>query len=365
VEAEELVIKRVAALLLLAAAAAGCGHPLIPESALVSPTHDAKAQPGPEFAVIGASGPVLGVDLYALNNYSAAQVEADGERTLSYIRNVLHAGAVGIVWDFYAASSSADTVQTTSATLSATNVAILTAIAQEDHLLVEYRPLIMVDGRHPWEGNIVPADPAQWFDNYYRHELPYLKVAQHYDVNEFVAATEMADLNASPYWSSFFARLAKVYHGTISYAAHESDYFPPHTHLLSPHHVGMDMYERLRLPASASSAQVTSAFESFFGSMPASVLRRTAIDESGIEARAGAYQMPSDLGTQGSLDEAVQANWFMAACRTVVKYHLRAVFFWKVDLTDYPVTHPAPSLSTFEGKEGARAISNCVSILTG
>jgi hypothetical protein len=38
------------------------------------------------------------------------------------------------------------------------------------------------------------------------------------------------------------------------------------------------------------------------------------------------------------------------------------VFFWKVDLTDNPA-HPASSLSTFEGKEGAIAISKCAEIL--
>jgi hypothetical protein len=345
--------------------AAGCGHPLIPKSALAAPTDDVRTQPGPEFATIGASGPVLGVDLYAPNNYSAPRVEEDGERTLSYIRNVLHAAAVGIVWDFYAASPVADTVQTTSATLSAANVAILTAIAQKDHLLVEYRPLILIQDDRPWEGYITPTNPVAWFDNYYRHELPYLRVAQRYGVNEFVAATEMVGLNASPYWPSFFARLATVYHGVVSYAAHDVDYFPWGTHLLSPHLVGVDMDEGLRLPASASSAQVTSAFEAFFAGLPDSVLHRTAIDQTGIEARVGAYQMPPILNIQGTLDEAVQANWFTAACDTAMKYHLRAVFFWAVNLTDYPVTQPARSLAAFEGKEGAQAISNCASILTG
>jgi len=94
------------------------------------------------------------------------------------------------------------------------------------------------------------------------------------------------------------------------------------------------------------------------------VLRRTAIDETGIEARAGAYQEPSYLYISGSLDEAVQANWITAACNTVKKYDMRAVFFWKVDLTDYPITQPASSLSTFEGKEGAQAIRRCTSVLS-
>jgi hypothetical protein len=42
---------------------------------------------------------------------------------------------------------------------------------------------------------------------------------------------------------------------------------------------------------------------------------------------------------------------------------MRGVFFWKVDLTDNP-DHPARSLSTFEGRQGAAAISDCANILS-
>ena len=42
------------------------------------------------------------MDLYALRNYPAAEVRAYGERVLGYIKNVLKADAVGIVWNFYA-----------------------------------------------------------------------------------------------------------------------------------------------------------------------------------------------------------------------------------------------------------------------
>jgi hypothetical protein len=360
------MVKRLAMLLVVATAVAGCGHPLIPVSALTSPSPQAaSAKVALDLNAIGANGPVLGVNLYSLSNYSAAKVRRDGERTLSYIRNVLHAEAVDIVWNFYTPGFYSDSVNATSATLSASNVAILTGIAQKDGLLVEYRPLIMIGVGNPWEGSIVPADPARWLNNYYDRELPYLRMAERYGISEFVAGTELKGINASPYWSAFFTRLGKVYHGIISYAAHQADYFPPEMRLLPLKYVGVDMYRSLSLPASASTAEVTAAYESFFSRIPASVLRRTAIDETGIEARAGAYHEPSFLFIPGRRDAAVQANWFIAACNTVKKYDMRAVFFWKVDLTDYPVTHPASSLSTFEGKEGARAIAQCANILSG
>jgi hypothetical protein len=356
-------------LLAAALALAGCSFSSSPISA--GGTANAAALGKSDWPVLGGSRPVLGVDLYAFNNYPAAQTEADGQRTLAYIKNVLKADAVGIVWNFYAPSPYADTVSATDATLSVTNVEILTRIATQDHLLVEYRPLVMVPSApNHWEGLINPYPPTVWFSSYYRAELPYLRMAQQLGVREFVTASELQDMNSSPLWPSFFARVSQIYHGVISYTAWDGNYFgaAPGTslqaatpELLSVKYLGMDMYWHMNLPAAATTAEVTAAWEALFSKVPASVLQRTAIDETGIQARAGAYPDPEDLNAPGPQSEGVQANWFTAACATVSRYHMRGVFFFKVDLTDNPA-YPAKSLSTFEGREGAAAISGCVRI---
>jgi hypothetical protein len=315
---------------------------------------------------IGSNGPVVGVNLYALHNYTAAQTETDGKRMLSYIKNVLHASAVDIVWNMYAPSYHSNSVVTTADTLSAANVGILTRIARGEHLLVEYRPLMFVLTRHnSWEGLIRPSDPTQWFNSYYRQNLPYLRLAQKYRIDEYVIGTEMDRLSPDQQWAGFLARCAGVYHGQITYAAHQWLYFPPRTQLPPTALTGMDMYERLKLPASAPLSKVVAAYEHYFISVPDGLLRRTAIQETGIEARAGAYAFPPNLRLTGVLNEAVQYNWFIAACETMKRFHMRAVFFFKVDLSDFPIMHPASSLSTFEGKQGAVAISKCASIIRG
>jgi hypothetical protein len=349
----------------------GCGHPLIRSPHLVMGKTAASLGKS-DWPVLGQDRPVLGVDLYALSNYPAAQVEAYGKRMLAYIKNVLKADAVGIVWNFYAPSLSSDTVKATNQTLSPKNVAILTRIAIEDHLLVEYRPLIMVPrGPTPWEGKITPSLQPSWFDSYYHAELPYLKTAQHFGVREFVTGTELVQLNSSPLWSPFFTRVSRVYHGLISYSAWDGNYFgvSPGSPFKTARpqfppvkYVGMDMYWHTNIPPDATQVQVTAAWESLFGKTTPSLLRRTAIDEIGIQARAGAYANPQDLGSAGRLSEKVQVNWFTAACKTVHRYRMRGVFFFKVDLTDNPA-HPATSLSTFEGKQGAAAIAACARIL--
>ena len=359
------------ALALAAWGISGCGHPLLPKP------HPAMGETAAslgksDWPILGQDRPVLGVDLYALSNYPAAQVETYGEHMLAYIKHVLKADAVGIVWNFYAPSISSDVVKATHATLSARNVAILTRIALRDHLLVQYRPLILVPkAPSPWEGNITPYFQPKWFDNYYRAELPYLKVAQRFHVREFVTGTELSELNSTPLWSPFFVRVSRVYHGSISYSAWDGNYFgvSPDSQLetarprLPPvKYVGMDMYWHAKIPPDATQAQVTAAWESLFGKISPSLRRRTAIDEMGIEARSGAYSNPQDLGQAGRVSEKVQVNWFTAACKTVQRYRMRGVFFFKVDLTDNP-GHPATSLSTFEGRRGAAAIAACARIL--
>jgi hypothetical protein len=356
--------------MVLAITVAGCGHPFIPSDP-VNPKTAASAGTS-EWPVLGKSNPVLGVDLYALDNYTPAEVRADGQRTLAYIKNVLKANAVGFVWNFYAPSATSDVVESTPSTLSFRNLSILTKIAIQDHLLVEYRPLILVlNSPSNWEGRISPLPEDAWFNSYYHVELPYLKLAQQLRVPEFVTGTELWQLNSSYLWPSFFARVAQVYHGVISYGAWDGNYFGAQPgqpfqkatpQLLPVKYVGMDMYWHMNLQTDATSAEVTTAWESLFGKAPASVLRRTAIDETGIEAGADAYSNPQDLGQPSRLKEQVQANWFTAACATVERYHMRGVFFFKVDLADNPA-HPATSLSTFEGRAGATAISKCARIL--
>ena len=316
---------------------------------------------------LGSDGPVVGVNLYAVRNYTAAETTADGERTLSYIKNTLHASAVDLVWNLYSPGYNSSSIVTNrNTTLTAANIALLTKIAQGDGLYVEYRPLIFVETKgNTWEGLIEPSNPTKWFDSYYEQNLPYLQMAQKYHISEYVIGTEMKRLSPAKQWKSFLAKSAKIFRGQISYAQNQSVYFPPDTDLPPTTLTGVDMYEPLKnLSAGASLSKVEAAYDKFFAEMPASIVGRSAIQETGIEARVGAYQAPPNLTLTGTLDPTIQYNWFTAGCEAVKRFHLRAIFFWKVDLADNPA-HPATSLSTWEGRLGAVAISRCASIIKG
>jgi hypothetical protein len=353
-------MKRVfAGIALSSVLAAGCANADLQATALT--VHTPSTLPA---GSIGSNGPVVGVNLYAISNYTAAQTQGYGARTLAYIKGTLHASAVDLVWSMDVPSYTSNVVVTTKATLSAANIGILTKIAQHDGLLVEYRPLLFVQTKaNNWEGLLEPKNPTAWFNSYYERNLPYLKMAQQYHISEYVIGTEMKRLSPAKQWPSFLAKSGKVFRGQISYAQNQSVYFPPHTDLPPTKLTGVDMYEPLKLPASASLAQVEAAYDKFFASVPTATLRRTAIQETGIEARAGAYLDPPDLTATGKLDQVIQYNWFTAGCAAVKRFHLRGIFFWKVDLADNPVSHPASSLSTWEGKEGAVAISRCEQVM--
>lgn len=349
-----------ASLLAPAASAASVGH--APSAASKVPVY----KPGKsKFPVIGAKGPVLGVNLWAKTNYSPAETKVYGTRMLAYIKNTLHAGAVDIVWNFFAPSYTSNLVKWTSQTLTGKDVGILTQIAEKDHLLVEYRPMMFVANvLNNWEGMISPSNDGRWFFEYYKANYPYLLMAEKYHINEYVVGTEMDGVSQSRLWNPLLINFAKIYKGVLSYADHENRYFPPGFQIPPVWLVGLDDYEPLHLPPTAPLAQVVAAYEQYFKKVPASLLRRTALDETGIQARAGAYQEPSFMFIPGTLDPEVQVNWYTAACMAVKKLHMRAVFIWKVDLADNPA-HPASSLSTFEGRAGAKAIARCASILAG
>lgn len=57
------------------------------------------------------------------------------------------------------------------------------------------------------------------------------------------------------------------------------------------------------------------------------MLKRIALNEEGIAAKADPYQLPPNLGAKGRLDMLVRARWFIAACKTIVLYPMRTVYF--------------------------------------
>ncbi|HWE61736.1 MAG TPA: hypothetical protein VHB98_08500 [Chloroflexota bacterium] len=342
----------------------GCGHPFIPASALrASPSSPATPHP------VRAAGPLLGVDLYAATGYPLPVVTHDGALDMAYLHGTLGAQAVGLVWNLTTPAQNANTISASPRSLSPAAVAELTRLAQTAGMAVQYRPLIRVGPpagwNHParsWEGHIRPASPRAWFASLYHAELPYLRVAQRLHVTEFVVGTELLGIGASKWWPWFLERVASVYHGRVSYAAVMQQYFTQPRHLPPVTAMGLDAYPSVQLPSSATQRQVTVGWEKYLGKVPPALLRHTALDEVGIPALAGAYRRPADWNAPGHTDLQVQSRWFTAACTTAARYHMRAVYFYNINLSGDPAQVSAfPAF--FAGKPGATAIHGCLKIL--
>lgn len=343
----------------------GCGHPFIPASALrVTPSTSRAPAPSARPA-----GPLLGVDLYAGAGQPLPVVTQDGTRDMAYLHGTLGAQAVGLMWNMTAPAANSNTVSTSARSLSPAGVAELTRLAQAAGMAVQYRPLIRVGPvagwNYPtrsWEGHIRPADPRAWFASLYHAELPYLRTAQRLHVAEFVVGTELLGIGASKWWPWFLRQVRSVYRGAVSYAAVMHQYFTPHRKLPPVGEMGLDAYPNLSLPGSASQRLVTAGWEKYLGTAPAALLQRTALDEVGIPALAGAYRRPAYWNARGPADLQVQYRWFTAACATVARHHMRAIYFYNINLSADPAqvsSFPA----SFAGKPGATAIHGCLKIL--
>ena len=169
-------------------------------------------------------------------------------------------------------------------------------------------------------------------------------------------------LNSSGQWPSFFHRVGQVYHGMISYAAEQRNFFPGYgtQHLLKVRYYGVDAYPSIYVPPTATVGQLVAGWDRLFRGMPGPLLYQTALDEVGIRATDNAYYHPSLWGIPGKFDETVQARWFTAACHVVQQYHMRAIYFWNVNLADDPAHPPFPSPPTFEGKAAVQSIKTCL-----
>jgi hypothetical protein len=285
----------------------------------------------------------VGVDLYDTQDYSLDETETLGQRAIGYIADTLKVKSIGIAWDYTVPSLTSDqVVASSSVTPSTADIEALTRIAKSYGLRVEYRVLFEVAGQNGQSESLDPADTSAWFGSLLSAEQPWLRLAQSEGVGEFIVGTETVDIEDSPLWKGFFTQAAKTYHGTLSYAtwggSPTSGGFFSGKRVLPPIGLyGVTAYPSVGLSADASVPQLTADWTKFLSNVPQSVLRRTAIDEIGIPAAAGSYNDPWNWNdVTGAPDDEVQANWFEAACDAAVQEHLRAIYFWNVNLSDNP-----------------------------
>jgi hypothetical protein len=226
---------------------------------------------------------------------------------------------------------------------------------------VEYRVLFAINNTDNRDDSITPRNFSDWLDSLLATETPALRLAEREAVPEFVVGSEMASIDQSPLWRGFYRRAARIYLGRLSYAewgGHTATqgFFSAGRAALPTRDLGASGYPALNLGKGASVTQLTTAWEKYLTAhTPASVLRRTAIDEVGIPAVAGKYNDPWNWDNlTGAADPTIQARWFQAACAAATAEHLRGIYFWSETLNDNPA-NPFPSLVGFLGRPASLA----------
>lgn len=301
-------------------------------------------------------------------NYSVSTAKAYGSRLAAYIHGTLNATSIGLVWVFCDPSFTSSNVGKCQRTLSSPAVKAIAEEAHQDGLAVQLRPLIRVgppaewgNPHYSWEGFIDPTNQFAWFKNLLAAETPYLKFLRGIPGSQFVVSTEPWNIADSPYWLWLLGKAHGICGCATSVASQTARYRVGV--LPSKNAPGVDWYPHLNIPASASQQTVTAGWEASLNMVPQWVRANTTLDEEGIRGTDGAYQHPEEWNIDGTNDPEVQARWFTAACQTVVRFHMRGVYFYNIPLNDDPA-HPFSFPAYFVGNAGSTAIQGCAKLFS-
>lgn len=283
----------------------------------------------------------LGIQVYWNSTGTRAQMEADATRIFNYVVG-LGANSVGINFFFYTNGVDPTRVYGVSGTTpSPATIAMVVANAREHGLRVTVRPLLNEDNikivGNNWRGSIQPPSVDAWFSSYYRFLGPYLEAAQRSRANAFNIGTELDSLAPDKQiWTLFEKAVAKIFTGQQIYAVNYGRWQTDPSYEPVPY-AAVDAYPELGEGNDATVSQLTAAWVSWLHSQPQRVLDHTVLQEVGIAAVAGAYQLPARAYPQGTrLDISVQRNWFVSACDAAKKAHLAGIYFYDVNSTDQP-----------------------------
>ena len=266
---------------------------------------------------------------------------ADANRIFNYVVG-LGANSVGIdFWFFTDGPTPTRVYGVPGQTPSPVTVAMVTKIAREHGLRVLIRPLlnennIKIYGNN-WRGSIAPPNVNNWFASYYAFLKPYLQAAQSTGVNAFNIGTELDSLAPDEsHWTIFENTVSQIYKGQQLYAVNYGRWQEDPSYEPVPD-APVDAWPQLGVTDSATIPELTSAWVTWLKNQPASVLRKTVLQEVGLAAAAGAYKEPALAFPAGTpLDLTVQRNWLTAACDAAKNEHLAGLYYYTVNSTDQP-----------------------------
>ncbi|MGD0394636.1 MAG: pentapeptide repeat-containing protein [Acidimicrobiales bacterium] len=286
----------------------------------------------------------LGIDVYTTDNCEPASVwQANATNEMKGIKS-LGANTVQIVFPFYTTAPNASTLF--SADLcgepeanpvplqspSPARLAVLVHAGQAAGLHVMLRPLLDQSNIYifgDWRGNIKPTNKSAWMTSYEAVLKPYLEMAQANKVTRFAISSELTSLSSSLQWPSVIASAKKLYSGQLTF---DSSWVAP---LAGAVHAGtavaQDAYPDIpHSSATTTVAQLLAGWNTYLKAEPlAAPAASDVFEEVGITAIDGTYAKPNIAPPPGgTFNQAIQANWFTAACEFVKQHKIGGVYFW-------------------------------------
>lgn len=266
----------------------------------------------------------------------------------------LHANSIMVSFPFFVSGARSSAVEGVARwTPSPGQLSIFLTAARHCHVNVTVKPLLSETNLQPgWRGSIKPSSPAAWFRSYERFILPYLRISQANRSIAFVLGTELNSLlRYHTYWSRIYRIAKATYRGRLAY----DGYARKPARLLRQ----ADLWPSLHLPANAGQRELDAAWKALLHRSRS--LRGVVISELGMAAVPGAYAHPAHwfgIGTPTRAARAMQARWFIAACRATLSVHAAGIYWWKVSFSQLASSQHGDQFS-FYNTPAQHAVSEC------
>jgi hypothetical protein len=321
--------------------------------------------------------PQRGIDVYVTDSCDSATVwQSNATNEMRSIKS-LGANSVEIVFPFYTTAPNATTVF--SADLcgepeaapvplqspSPARLAVLVRAAQLSGLQVLIRPLLDQSNIYifgDWRGSIAPTSQSAWIMSYESVLKPYLEMAQANRVTRFVISSELNSLSGSSQWPSAIAAAHKLFSGQLIF---DSSWVNPTPVVHPGTALAQDAYPHApKATPSASVATLLTAWYAYLAAHPLAVApAHETFEEVGIAAFDGSYADPNVNPPPGeTFNQAIQANWFTAACEFVKNHRVGGLYFWGPQLYfnfGNLMTQPNPNQPTELQPAAQAAIRKC------
>jgi hypothetical protein len=300
----------------------------------------------------------VGIDFYT---YPGQDVLGAAEKTVAYAKS-LHANSLSISFPYFMRGPHANGVYASPETPSPAELAQVAGVAEKAGLYVSLRPLLDESALAQSRTNWKPDNLTLWFASYRKFLLPYAQMAQQTRIPELIDGTEFSLFQRSLLWNGLVRALRTAYTGAISYDSNWGMSLRHNggTGVLE----GVDAYQPMPVPASATLARLTTAWTAYDRTLPPGTVQL----EVDIAAVPGAYLKPYQVSGwhETRLAPYIQVRWFTAACTALVRARLGGIYFWGVGLGQSTSTPPSLSdpASWVDGP-GQTAVSACFKRLGG